>query len=151
MGYFRGRPALGIQITTARDNKIKAEKYADLANRPFIRLPEMRPTDAAMFRSLVFLDAPDDIQGFRKDRDFSKHPLLEKQILESSINSFKYTLTRTKNPKEKELIQTFLNVFIERLNPKKNRQGPLKFGFIFQDDNFYVVTRNEFEHQPVFL
>ncbi len=110
VGYMEGLPAIGLQITTATDSAARLNKTADLLNRPFIRLPEMIPSDTAIPRSLVFIDAA-EVSGFLADHDISKHPKLIKQIIESNLSSLKLDLMKTKNPKEQDLIQKLLAFF----------------------------------------
>jgi len=122
VGYFEGKPALGLQITTATDSKVRDQKKTDLLNRPFIRLPEMNPSDTSMPRTLIFVDAK-EIKGFLEDRNFANHPKLTEQIIEGNINSLRLDLMKTQNPKEIELINKLLILFAEtkRLFDAKER------------------------------
>ncbi|MBX4204833.1 MAG: hypothetical protein KW788_01430 [Candidatus Doudnabacteria bacterium] len=115
IGYLEGKPALGLQITTATDSKIRNQKSNDLLNRPFIRLPEMKTTDTAMPRTLVFIDAA-EVKSFLQDHNFDNHPKLKHQIVESNVNSLKLALMKTQNPKEQELINKLMVIFREQLS-----------------------------------
>lgn len=110
VGYLEGRPAIGIQITTATDSKVRSNKTNDLINRPFIRLFEMTSSDVAIPRSLVFVDAV-EIKSFLFDQDITKHPKLARQIIEGNIASLKIDLMKTKNPKEQDLVNKQLALF----------------------------------------
>jgi hypothetical protein len=112
VGYMGGKPAIGLQITTATDSVVRHRKTADLLDRPFIRLPEMNSSDTAIPRSLVFIDAA-EVSAFLHDRDLGKHPKLIKQIIESNLSSLKLDLMKTQNPKEQELIQKLVSFFEE--------------------------------------
>lgn len=112
VGYLSGHPAIGIQITTAIDSKVRSNKTGDLINRPFMRLPEMTTNDMSIPRSLVFVEAA-EVKAFLSDPDITKHPKLARQITESNIASLKIDLMKTKNPKEQELINNLLALFTE--------------------------------------
>jgi hypothetical protein len=121
VGYLEGKPSLGLQITTSTDNKTRDQKKADLLNRPFIRLPEMKSADVSMPRSLVFVDAK-EVKEFFKDRNFDNHPKLTQQIIESNINSLRLSLLKTKNPKEIALINKLLALFTETKKLLKEKE-----------------------------
>lgn len=109
VGYINGKPAFVLQITTATDSKARREKETDRLNRPFIRLPEMSRPDPAIPRLLIFIEAK-EVAEFMKDRNFSKHPKLMKQIINGYINNLKLSQLQTKLPKEQTLINELLNL-----------------------------------------
>lgn len=94
-----GRPMLGLQVTTALDSKVRLKKMDELKQHPFLRLDEMKATDASIPRVLIFVDAS-EVSRYTEDKDFKLHEKLSSQILESIINSLKFDLLQTKNPKE---------------------------------------------------
>ena len=122
VGYMEGKPAIGLQITTATDSVVRQRKTSDLVARPFIRLPEMNSSDTAIPRALVFIDAA-EVSAFFHDRNLDKHPKLIQQIIEGNLNSLKLDLMKTKNPREQELILKLVTFFEESqvlLEQKRN-------------------------------
>jgi hypothetical protein len=113
VGYLDGEPAIGLQVTTATDSLARNKKKAELLDRPFLRLSEMGSSGTAIPRALVFLDAA-EVKAFMGDRDMSQHPKLTQQIRESTINSLKLDLMKTKNPREQALIETLLLLIAEQ-------------------------------------
>ena len=120
VGYLDNKPALGLQITTATDSVARQKKLGELQDRPFLRLSEMNPQkDPAIPRAIAFLEAQ-EVAGYLNDRDFSKHPGLMKQILESTVSSLRFDLTQTKNPQEIERLQGLIQ-FLE--TERQNIEG----------------------------
>lgn len=116
VGYMKGKPVFVLQITTATDSKVRKDKEKDRLSRPFVRLPEMNKTDPAIPRLLIFVEA-EEVAKFMRDRDFSKHPKLMKQIIDSFMINLKLSLLQTKLPKEQILIDELL----ELMNQQKSR------------------------------
>lgn len=119
VGYMKGKPVFVLQITTATDSKARKDKEKDRLNRPFIRLSEMNKTDPAIPRLLIFLEAK-EVAEFMKDRDFSKHSKLMKQIIDGYINNLKLSLLQTKLPKEQALLNELLEL-MEKYDQQKSR------------------------------
>lgn len=118
VAYLDGHPAMGLQITTAMDPDLRAEKMRQIKARPFLRLNEMKKTDMAIPRVLVFLD-PKHVEEFGTDHDFSKHPQVGDQILKSAINSLKFDIAMTKNLQEQEAIKSLI-LMLESERKKAN-------------------------------
>lgn len=112
VGYLDEKPAIVFQITNSDDKRVQQEKTRDLLERPFIRLLEMAPQDTAIPRVLVFLDRV-EVWAFMGDtsHNIKKHPRLRKQITDGVLNSLRFDLMKTKNPKEQELIQKLMTQF----------------------------------------
>ncbi|MSU45095.1 MAG: hypothetical protein EXS47_00460 [Candidatus Zambryskibacteria bacterium] len=98
--YYEGRPAMGVQITTTSFRDVREKKLNEMRARPFVRLDEMKPTDPAIPRVLIYLDAK-DVKNFGSDPDFKHHPKIADQILSSCILSLQFDSSQTKNHGEK--------------------------------------------------
>ncbi len=105
--YREGHPAMGLQISTTASSKVKSEKLRQIQERPFVRLDEMKASDMAIPRALIFLDAG-EVKGYRSDHDFDKHPKLKNQILDGAINSLRFDISQTKNPSEKAALESLI-------------------------------------------
>jgi len=92
--YLEGKPVMGLQITTAKSKEIRAKKLAEMAQKPFIRLEEMKPQEPAIPRVLIYLDPNKGDNAL--------------QILDSAITSLKFDLTQTKNPQEQKAVQQLI-------------------------------------------
>jgi hypothetical protein len=114
--YYEGRPAMGVQITTTSLREFREKKLSEMRERPFLRLNEMKPTDPAIPRVLVYLDAK-DVKSFGSDPDFQRHPEIATQILKSCILSLQFDSSQTKNPLEKEAIAKLIGM----LNSEKSK------------------------------
>ena len=110
VAYMGGLPAMVMQITTARDPKVRAEKMTQLKDHPFVRLDEMKPQDTSVPKVLISVGA-DSAEAYLKDRDFSKHPEIFDDILRGIVNSLNFDLIMTKNPKERTRVTDLLGVF----------------------------------------
>lgn len=112
VAYLDGKAAMGLQITTATDKEARLKKMEEMRQSPFIRLPkEMQPKDPNIPRVLVFLEQK-EVKSYQDDpqHDLKQHRRLSQQILESSINSLKFDLLMTKNPREIHRINTLLSL-----------------------------------------
>ncbi len=105
--YIKEKPSFSLQITTSTDSVTRNRKISELKNKPFIRLEEMKNDDVAIPRAVTFVKA-ENVAKFMKDRDFSKHPDLEREILNSTINSLKFIILQTQNPKEIERVASII-------------------------------------------
>jgi|GEM_PF-5705931 len=114
IGYFAGKPAFAVQLTTATDSLVLYKKKQELLDRPFIRLRngDMGPNDTAIPRALVIIDAT-SARKYHADPHIEKYPQLQKQIEDGLILNMKYALMKTKNPKEQQLVNGLLTAFSE--------------------------------------
>ncbi|HEY4508966.1 MAG TPA: hypothetical protein VJC13_01635 [Candidatus Paceibacterota bacterium] len=101
--YYDGKPAMAPQITTSTIKSFREKKLDELRQRPFLRLDEMGPSDPAIPKVLIYLKAK-DVKAFGEDPDFSRHPEIALQILNSSIISLNFDLSKTENPLEQKAI-----------------------------------------------
>jgi hypothetical protein len=108
--YQEESPILGVQITTARDRKVREEKLQQLKERPLVRLAEMKREDEGILRVLVNLD-PDEVEMYLKDSDLDKHPKLAAQTYDSIIYSLRYHLLTNQDKRYQEKIQKLLDLF----------------------------------------
>jgi len=69
VAYMSGLPAMVMQITTARDPKVRSEKMSQLRDNPFVRLDEMKPQDPSVPKVLISVDA-NSTEAYLKDKDF---------------------------------------------------------------------------------
>ncbi len=118
VAYMNGKPVLGLQITTATDSVARYEKRTDLLQRPFIRLREMKLSDSAIPRALVFIEAK-AIKDFLSEKDFKKQPAMALQILSSCIASLKLALMNTEINAEQHAINKLMTV-LERQKTEYN-------------------------------
>jgi hypothetical protein len=108
--YVGEKPAMAIQITTARDKAVRNEKMAQLRDRPFVRLDEMKPQDPSIPKVLVGL-SPENVELFLSDNDYAKHPEILDEIMLGITNSLNFDLLISKNPADKERIKQLLEIF----------------------------------------
>ena len=96
VAYRDGKPALGIQVTTTPDPRVRDEKYlAMMRNEPYLRLSEMKPADPSIPRVLIHLDN-NEVVRYLADQNFDQHPKIGEQILTGAINSLKFAATRSR-------------------------------------------------------
>ncbi|MFZ2150407.1 MAG: hypothetical protein WAV15_04600 [Minisyncoccia bacterium] len=110
VAYDDKGPAMCLQITTARSPAVINEKMKQLAERPVVRLPEMRSRDAAIPKVLVRLD-PKDVEYFMKDRDFTRHVDMQAKILHEIKKGLKDVFSMTKDKDQKKRIVEVLTIF----------------------------------------
>lgn len=115
--YDDSRPAMALQITTGSSKEVKEKKLREMRLRPFVRLDEMKPTDPAIPKALVYL-RPEDVKEFGSDPDFDNHPQIADQILNSCILSLQFDSSQTKNPMERE----FIAKLIKRFDTERNKR-----------------------------
>lgn len=108
--YKEKKPIMSPQITTSQLESVRKKKMAELKDKPFIRLGEMKPGDISIPKVLIYLDAK-GIAAFETDPDFSRHPELALQIIDSSLLSLKFDLSQTKNPLEQKAVQELIKMF----------------------------------------
>ena len=112
-----GKPIMCMQITTARDRKVVEEKMRELMSRPFIRLEEMTARDHAIPKVFIKMD-PVEAGALLKDHDFSRHPKISEQILESVVNSLTFILAAKtdgiRGKEERDRVRVLLNIFEKR-------------------------------------
>jgi hypothetical protein len=97
IAYIEGRPAMGIQITSGGSSKNQTEKIRQMKDKPFLRLPEMKTSETAIPKVLVYLDS-------------DKDPELAIHVLDGILNSLKFDLTQTKNPQEKLAVNKLIQI-----------------------------------------
>jgi hypothetical protein len=102
-----GEATMCMQITTARDVRVRREKLKQLMERPFVSLAESRNS---VPKVLVNID-PIEVSSFLIDHDFSKHIHISEQILESTVQSLGFVLTRTQIPEERQKIRMLIDLF----------------------------------------
>lgn len=112
--YVDGEPAIAPQISVSRNPKIRREKLERFKNRPYIRLEEQRPTDVAVPTGIIFPD----------QEDVEKRRPIDKQVLKDTLNSLRFVLALTKNPKEIEKVQKNLAFFEQlKFEREQNKKG----------------------------
>lgn len=111
-----GAPIMCMQITTAKDSVVRMKKMQQLINKPFVRLDEMKSSDKAIPKVLVYVDAS-EVDSFLNDHDFLKHPKISEQVLESAIQCLKFVSTKTKVKDEQQRIKDLMDI----LDTKKGR------------------------------
>lgn len=107
VAYKEGRAVMGIQITTAQDPKVRQKKMLEMMNQPFMRLEEMKKTDSAIPRVLVYLNR-EMAQAYKDQPDLSKSPEVVLQIIDGITKSLQFDLTKTKNPQEQLAIRALI-------------------------------------------
>ena len=107
--YHAEKPALCIQITTARDPSVREKKIRQLAENPFVRLVEMRREDLSIPKVIVGLNH-EEVESFLNHPDFAKYPKVSKKIVSDITKSLLFVLDLTKNEKEKQEIKELLLV-----------------------------------------
>lgn len=112
----KGVPIMCIQITTAKDSVVRMKKMQQLIEKPFVRLDEMKASDKAIPKVLVYID-PSEVDSFLSDHDYLKHPKIAEQILQSATQCLKFVATKTKIKDEQQRIKDL----IETLDIKKSR------------------------------
>jgi hypothetical protein len=103
--YRDKKPAMGIQITTAEDPKTRQKKMAEIMSHPFIRLAEMKNTDTAIPKTLVYIKR-ETAKAHSHDGKINQEEAL--QVLDGSIKSLKFCLSQTKDKKEQLLVNELL-------------------------------------------
>ncbi|OHB13218.1 MAG: hypothetical protein A3G99_01155 [Candidatus Zambryskibacteria bacterium RIFCSPLOWO2_12_FULL_39_23] len=116
VAYLKDRPAMTMQITTARDKRVRDEKIKSLRDRPFVRLDEMGLKDTAIPKTLVWMD-PEKVLAFVNSGDPSITESLLDEVFMGIINSLKFDLAMTKNPAEQQHIMMLLQLFEQKTNP----------------------------------
>ena len=101
--YHEGRPVMCTQITTSAVKGIREKKMAEMRQKPFLRLEEMKSSDSAIPKVLVYLDA-NKVKTFGDDPSFDHHPEVAIQILDGCILSLGFDLSQTKNPQQQQAI-----------------------------------------------
>lgn len=114
--YRSELPVMALQITTSEFRSIREKKLAEIRNKPFIRLDEMKSKDVSIPRVLVYMDAA-RVKKFSNNPDFNQNPELSIQILDSTINSLKFDLLQTKNPLEQKAVKDLI-VMLEQEKKK---------------------------------
>jgi len=114
--YIDGEPGLAPQISVSKNPKVRKEKFEQLKNRPFLRLDEMRNTDTAIPAGVILLE----------QEDIEKGRPVDKQILQDTLNSLRFDLTQTKNPKEIDKVKKTIALFenIQSNFDQKKRASP---------------------------
>lgn len=107
VGEINEKPAIAFQITVSNNKFARQKKMEELKERQFVRLPVMNATDTAIPRVLVFVDH-EEMRRFLIDRNITRHPKITEQIKESILNSLRFDLMKTQNPKEQELINKLM-------------------------------------------
>jgi hypothetical protein len=97
VAYFEGKAVMGIQITTNSSRDMREKKFAEMREKPFIRLDEMNPKDLSIPRVLIYME-PAKVNKYKEKPDFNTNQELALQILDSVIISLKFDLTYTKDP-----------------------------------------------------
>ena len=112
--YLRDKPAMGVQITSARDKDARQKKIDEMLTKPFLRLPEMKPTDPSIPRVLIWVDSK-EVASFKAENELDpqKHKRMFLQIIDGTINSLKVALLKTSNEKEIYRLNTLLQLFGE--------------------------------------
>ena len=116
VAYLDQKPAMALQVTSSTGEQFeeyRKKKLMELKNKPFLRLEEMSSHDVAIPRALVFVE-PNELKKFIADHDFAKHPNLGKTILDSTLNSLKFDLLQTKNPKEIDRLRQLISLIDEQ-------------------------------------
>lgn len=108
--YEKGKPIMSLQITTSEFQGIREKKMTEMKKKPFVRLDEMLSNDTSIPKILIYLDAK-NVKTFDQEPDFSQHPEIAIQILDSSILSLKFDLSQTKNPLEQNAVQKLIEMF----------------------------------------
>lgn len=79
----------------------------EMMNQPFMRLEEMKKTDSAIPRVLVYLNR-EMAQAYKDQPDLSKSPEVVLQIIDGITKSLQFDLTKTKNPQEQLAIRALI-------------------------------------------
>ena len=106
----RDVPSLVQQVTTGKSLETMQKKMKEMQERPFVRLEGMSLDDVAAPKTLIFLD-PELIKRLRDPNDLEAKEELDEKVVSSSINSLKFALLKTKNPKEQALAKDWLEIF----------------------------------------
>ncbi|HTL39462.1 MAG TPA: hypothetical protein VL306_01480 [Methylomirabilota bacterium] len=108
VSYLEKKPAMALQITSSSSREVRAKKLQEMRTKPFIRLPEMKPSEPAIPRVLVYLDKQYLAQI--ESGSLRNNPEAAIQVLSSAINSLKFDLTQTKNPLEQKSVQGLIQI-----------------------------------------
>jgi hypothetical protein len=104
------KPIMCVQITIATDSSVQMKKVTQLAEKPFVRLEEMKSQDTPIPKVVVGLN-PGEIEAFLNDPYFLKHPRIWEKIKSDIIKSLLFVLNMTKNEKEKDRAREMLTLF----------------------------------------
>jgi hypothetical protein len=116
--YIDRKPAMVIQVTVSTNDKITKEKKQDVEDRPFVRLPEMRPSDPAIPKVFVQLFGSSVKVFEENNRKFNDHREILMKILKEIREWLDLDLSKTLNPAEKERIQRLMEIFkMEKASP----------------------------------
>ena len=110
VAYIEEKPVMVMQITTARDSKIRGEKRTQMYDNPFVHLNEMKPQEGSIPKVLVYVDSK-QAESFLNDHDFSNHIKILEDITRGIVNSLNFDLIMTKNPAEQDKVKILLDIF----------------------------------------
>jgi len=110
VGYIENKPAIGFQVTIAVDHAVREEKIKEFTDRKFIRLSEMKISDTAIPRVLVFV-SHNEMLAYMKDKDIKKHPNIKREIQMSILACLGNIYSQTKIKTEQDLIMKLMTIF----------------------------------------
>ncbi len=104
-------PAMVMQVTVGESRETKDEKLELMRREPFVRLPEMNPSDVALPRVLVKLPA-EEVLNFTGDSSKNEvEGTIWNKIVDGTLLSLQFDLLKTKNPKEQKHIKILMDIF----------------------------------------
>lgn len=111
-----GKYSFAVQVTGNNSKDIRMKKMQEMANRPFVRLPDTLPNEPAVPKVLVFLD-PIQVKKFFDGGSVSEKTQasteLMLKIIDDHIFSFSFDLLKTKNPTEQAAVKKLIEVFTQ--------------------------------------
>lgn len=111
-----GKYSFAVQVTGNNSKDIRMKKMQEMANRPFVRLPDILPNEPAIPKVLVFLD-PLQVKKFFEGSSVAEKTRagteLMLKIIDDHILSFSFDLMKTKNPTEQAALKKLIEVFTQ--------------------------------------